>query len=138
MDKTGISHIGTNVMAAVTRGGCMRPAVRNGEVVTALRVNGRTGLIRSGDCVIFDIDGGKFLHRVVRVLPHGLITLDDTASTDEAFVPLSSVAGVCKVFPSGFAGIIWCRVSRQLFRFARIIKNALKRSSTDGNTTFNK
>jgi hypothetical protein len=88
--------------------------------------------------VIFDIDGGKFLHRVVRVLPHGLITLDDTASTDEAFVPLSSVAGVCKVFPSGFAGIIWCRVSRQLFRFARIIKNALKRSSTDGNTTFNK
>jgi hypothetical protein len=126
----------SEIMAVVAKGGCMRPAVGNGQVVAAVRVSGRPLQVRSGDCVIFEADGRKFLHRVVRVAPQGLVTLDDTALTDESLVPLSAVLGICKVFPSGFIGLAWCRISRLLFIFGRGIKNALKRTSGKGDSVY--
>lgn len=110
------------IIAVETSGACMRPTIKSGDVVIV-----ETGKKpRAGDCVLFESDGRRFLHRALYASSDGALLADDAGFTPAVFVPKDSFVGVCRIFPSGAAGAAFSFFSRAFFRLGRAFKHILK------------
>jgi len=71
-----------------TSGGCMRPLIKNGEVVRIVKKN-RYCL---GDVVLYEINGQKFLHRIIKILPNKkYVVCDDTGITEPVEISFDNI-----------------------------------------------
>ncbi|MDI6757723.1 MAG: S24/S26 family peptidase, partial [Endomicrobiia bacterium] len=105
-----------------TTGGCMRPTIKSGDVLLVEATENP----RAGDCVLFESGGRRFLHRALYVNSDGALLADDAGFTPAVFVPKNFIFGVCRVFPSGAAGVAYSFCMRVFFRLGRAIKHILK------------
>jgi len=94
----------TPVTFIKTSGGCMRPLIKNGEVVCIVKKK-RYCL---GDVVLYEINGQKFLHRIIKILPKDeYIVCDDMGITSPMKISYKNVLGYYPTFLSGLLGWIY-------------------------------
>jgi hypothetical protein len=103
-----------------TSGGCMRPLIKNGEVVRIVKKN-RYCL---GDVVLYEINGQKFLHRIIKVLSNKkYIVCDDTGITEPIEISFDNIIGFYPNIFSGVLGFVYYLNIKKFFYVARKIKN---------------
>jgi hypothetical protein len=94
----------TSVTFIKTSGGCMRPLIKIGEVVCIVKKKG----YRLGDVVLYEINGQKFLHRIIKILPKDeYIVCDDMGITSPMKISYKNVLGYYPTFLSGLLGWIY-------------------------------
>jgi hypothetical protein len=107
----------------LSRGGCMRPLLKNGELLAARPASRED--IRPGDCVAFQtVEKTNFLHRVWWKTSRGLWMKDDAGVNSFHFVPFSAVRGKLisdSPWLGGSLGLIWSFFSTLLFSCRRLV-----------------
>jgi|GEM_PF-1823674 len=107
-----------------TSGGCMRPLIKNGDVVCIVKKN-RYCL---GDVVLYEINGQKFLHRIIKILSNKkYIVCDDTGITEPVEISFDNIIGFYPNIFNGVLGYVYYIVIKTIFCIARKIKILLKR-----------
>ena len=105
------------------QGGCMRPLLRNGEVLPILAADG--GKVGPGDVVLYRIGEKRLLHRVWRGDSKSLWMKDDTGSVDLHRIPRRRVLGLLDArYPlsRGPAGLAWSCLCTAVFTACRAVK----------------
>jgi hypothetical protein len=103
-----------------TSGGCMRPLIKNGEVVCIVKKN-RYCL---GDVVLYEINSQKFLHRIIKVLPNKkYVVCDDTGITEPVEISFDNIIGFYPNVFNGVLGFVYYLNIKKFFYVARKIKN---------------
>ncbi len=104
IDTIDTFDVDTSVTFIKTSGGCMRPLIKNGDVVCIVKKN-RYCL---GDVVLYEINGQKFLHRIIKILPKDeYIVCDDMGITSPMKISYKNVLGYYPTFLSGLLGWIY-------------------------------
>ena len=107
-----------------TSGGCMRPLIKNGDVVRIVKKN-RYCL---GDVVLYEINGQKFLHRIIKILSNKkYVVCDDTGITEPVEINFDNIIGFYPNIFNGVLGYVYYIVIKTIFCIARKIKILLKR-----------
>lgn len=100
-------------------GGCMRPFLKNGQVVY---VNLSKKKLKVGDVILYKIDNKFFLHRIVKLSPQNITVTDDSGITSYVSLPYDNVVGVYPTIFSGFIGYIYHIFIRTIYKTLRFIK----------------
>ena len=110
-----------NILVFRTDGGCMRPLIKDSCNVF-IRRYGSQDKIRSGDIVLYELAGRKFLHRVKSVRDDRVKVTDDTGVISPVEVPLDCITGIYPTRLSGVTGAIYNFFLRKFFTSLRAIK----------------
>ncbi len=111
-----------------TRGGCMRPLLKNGELVFVEQVG--MDKIKPGDCILYNSGLEYFLHRVEKKQENSFMVNDDTGIVGLHKVDFKEVIGrlTANHFPAkGWLGLIYGRIIKTIFWFSRNLIQPLSR-----------
>jgi len=109
-----------NIKAFILKGTSMWPVFLPGEPVFV----DSTAVIRAGDCVVYDVEGKKLLHRVSGVSEKGAFIEDDAGTGDVHFVPKEQIDGRVLgkgMLAGGFLGFLYGKAIRNIHKFHRFI-----------------
>ena len=113
------SSICTSCVFIKASGGCMRPLIKNGDVIFVRKKFN----YRLGDIVLYEINGQKFLHRIIKVLNKNYIVCDDTGTTEPVEIGINNILGFYPTIFSNFLGFVYHKVVKIIFCIGRRIKN---------------
>lgn len=107
-------------MFVKTIGGCMRPLIKIGDIVY---IKEDYFDVSCGDIVLYEVDGQKFLHRIVKENKDSYVVCDDVGITLPIKIRKNSVIGVYPTIMGGFVGLFYHRVVRSMFQLLREVKH---------------
>lgn len=114
-------QVGSRVLIPFfTRGGCMRPLLKNGELVFIEPVG--MDKIKPGDCILYASEGKYFLHRVEKKNESSFMVNDDTGIVGLHKVDFKEVIGRLTAnhfLSKGWLGLIYSRIIKTIFWFTR-------------------
>lgn len=97
-------------------GSSMKPLFNAGDTVLVKNVAEKE--VRKGDCVVYNFDGLRLLHRVIKIAPNGVWICDDGCAMALHFVKWQDIRGrvISKnILKNGFYGFIYF-VLRKIYR----------------------
>ncbi len=104
-------------------GSSMKPFFNAGDMVLVKKV--ADNKIRKGDCVVYNFDGVKLLHRVIKIAPNGVWICDDGQVMSPHFVKWDYIRGRVESknpLKNGFTGFMYFnlkKIYRNILRIAR-------------------
>lgn len=107
------------VLFVKLNGGCMRPLLKNGQVVV---VTSPEKKLKVGDVILYKIDNKFFLHRIVKLSEKNIIVTDDCGITSYVSIPYDNVVGVYPTILSGFVGFVYHIFARTIYKTLRFVK----------------
>lgn len=107
------------VLFVKLNGGCMRPLLKNGQVVV---VTSPEKKLKVGDVILYNIGNKFFLHRIVKLTPQNITVTDDCGITSYVSIPYDNVVGIYPTVFSGFVGFVYHILIRTIYKILRFIK----------------
>ncbi|MBI5243708.1 MAG: S24/S26 family peptidase [Elusimicrobia bacterium] len=104
-------------------GGCMRPLLRDGELLPIREARGEN--VRRGDMALYRIEGKRLLHRVWRSDAESLWLKDDAGTVELHRIPRRLVLGVPafpRLFTQGRPGLVYSWLCAAAFRACRLLR----------------